>query len=78
MRADPERPHGDLSGSRSVGQQQVAGGGAVLLTVLQVLSKAPLMTPPKAKTMTTISAAMPATSRPYSTAEAPSSSRGGW
>ena len=34
-----------------------------------------LMTPPKRKTMATIRAAMPATSRPYSTAEAPSWSR---
>ena len=34
-----------------------------------------LMTPPNRKTMATIRAAMPATSRPYSTAEAPFSSR---
>ena len=33
------------------------------------------MTPPKMKTTATIRAAMPATSRPYSTAEAPSSLR---
>ena len=33
-----------------------------------------LMTPPKANTTTTIRAAMPAISRPYSTADAPRSS----
>src|SRR6476646_6343537 len=47
---------------------------APLATLLQVLWKTFLMTPPKAKTIRTISAAIPATSRPYSTADAPSSS----
>src|SRR4029077_15866384 len=43
-------------------------------TLLQVFWKMFLMTPPKAKTTTTIRAAMPAMSRPYSTADAPRSS----
>src|SRR5690348_2611166 len=43
-------------------------------TWLQVELKMLLMTPPKANTTTTISAAMPAISRPYSTADAPRSS----
>ena len=39
-----------------------------------VVLKAPATVPPSVKTITTITAAMPATSRPYSTAEAPRSS----
>src|SRR5690606_4226869 len=44
------------------------------LMAVEVLSKMPETRPPKAKTAMTMMAAMPATSRPYSTAEAPRSS----
>ena len=44
------------------------------MTFEQVSVKMPLRLSPKAKTTTTISAAMPAIRRPYSTAEAPRSS----
>src|SRR4051794_22034781 len=43
-------------------------------TLVQVSAKMCLSTPPKANTMMTIRAAMPAISRPYSTADAPRSS----
>ncbi len=47
----------------------------LVATVEQVDLNTDLMTPPNAKTTRTISAAMPATRSPYSTAEAPPSSR---
>jgi hypothetical protein len=46
-----------------------------VLTLLQVWVKMSLITPPRAKMTTTMTAAIAARSRPYSTAEAPSSVR---
>src|SRR5205085_9025535 len=60
-------------GGRQVLQEAVATD-APLPTLLQVSLKTPFTMPPRAKTMTTIRAAIAATSRPYSTAEAPFSS----
>ena len=55
---------------------QVAETLVALATVMvsQVFWNTSFTTPPRAKTMMTMSAAMAATSRPYSTADAPSSS----
>ena len=52
--------------------QQLAALAAVLAIVWhEVVKRVSLITPPNAKTISTISAAMPATRSPYSTADAP-------
>ena len=74
---DEREPRWSRAVTARPGQQvQLGGAGARCCDDLVAgVVKTLLIMPPKRKTMATIRAAMPATSRPYSTAEAPSSSR---
>jgi len=70
----PEPSHSSRPWRRAVQLQLAVETEAPLPRPWQVLEKTLFTMPPRANTMTTISAAIAATSRPYSTAEAPRSS----